>query len=180
VLLSRLRLESSHWSWCWRWRWRWRWCRLANWRHCFSYHCLPTISDLPSQRTQPPLETSIVVLVRVPHCIPQSCAHDQAHYHQKSPMSAPRRWCSKTQDWVLTLTPTLGGIVFLHHEWDHVQLLLVAVVSLHSTLSSIAGTSMHTRMYETAVLSANCGGQTGCGGQTDSMRPAHIRRLLVS
>jgi hypothetical protein len=39
-----------------------------------------------------------------------------------------------TQCSILRLTPPLGRIVLLHHQWDHVQLLLMSVVGLQSTL----------------------------------------------
>ena len=46
-----------------------------------------------------------------------------------------RYWRSTTQDLPLRLTPPLRLVVLLHHQWDHVQLLLVGVVGLQSTLT---------------------------------------------
>ena len=40
----------------------------------------------------------------------------------------------ETQDSVPILTPALRLIVLLHHEWNHVQLLLVGVVGLQPAL----------------------------------------------
>ena len=59
----------------------------------------------------------------------------------------------------LRLTPALWGIILLHHQWDHVQLLLMGVVLRRDQPIETDTMPMHTHFNSRAVL-------RGGGGQT--------------
>ena len=55
---------------------------------------------------------------------------------------------TRKHDLLSRLTPPLRSVVFLHHQRDHVQLLLVGVVGLQTTLRKQATDTWHRPAHE--------------------------------
>jgi hypothetical protein len=91
-------------------------------------HCLTTITNFPHDSIHSAPKCSVVFLLRVPHGIPQPSSHNQSHCPQINHnhvncthmTSYDDGVAKKSEDLMLRLTPALGSIVRLHHQWDHV------------------------------------------------------------
>ena len=88
-----------------------------------------------------------------------SCSASHIAYHIRVPMIRPTTsrtiTCqqhdgivTRTHDLLSRLTPPLRSVVFLHHQRDHVQLLLVGVVGLQTTLRKQATDTWHRPTHE--------------------------------